>query len=301
VGPHAERQLSSVDAVVVAYNSARHLRGCVETLLDRAGTSVIVVDNASSDGTLESIAELPVTTLRQERNGGFAYGCNAGWRVGTSPFVLFVNPDARIDAESVSALVRVLESEPDVGLAGPRIEDDDGALTYSQRRFPTLRSTFGQALYLHRFLPDAPWTDEVIRTRRLYEEPRDAEWLSGACLLARRRLLQHVGGWDESFFLYSEDTELCRAAWAAGFRVRYEPAAVARHVGGASAGRAQLLAVLAQSRVAYARKNYPPLVALGHRAGIALEALTHTVVARGGLDQRRGHARALLATVGRRA
>jgi N-acetylglucosaminyl-diphospho-decaprenol L-rhamnosyltransferase len=291
----------SVDAVVVGYNSARHLRGCVEALLARKGTAVLVVDNASSDGTLASIGDLPVTSLPQGWNAGFARGCNVGWRAGTAPHVLFVNPDARIDADSVSALVGVLEAEQDVGLVGPRIEDEQGALAFSQRHFPRLRSTFSQAFYLHRLVPEAEWADEVIRARQLYEKPRDTEWLSGACLLARRELLERVGGWDESFFHYSEDTELCRAAWACGFRVRYEPTAVARHTGGASADRTDLLPVLARSRIAYVHKNYPRPVALAHRLGIAFEALTHMVVSRGGLAQRRGHARALLATIGLRA
>jgi N-acetylglucosaminyl-diphospho-decaprenol L-rhamnosyltransferase len=285
----------AVDVVVVAYNSGAHLRTCVEPLTRCRGITVLVVDNASTDGSLAEIADLPLSLLAQRENLGFSRACNVGWRAGTSPFVLFLNPDAEVDCESVALLASVLESHADVGIVGPRIVNADQSLCFSQRRFPTLRSTFSQALFLQRVFPAQPWSDEVIRQPTAYDGAQEVEWLSGACLLVRRELLERIGGWDEAFFLYSEDTELCRASWANGFRVRYEPAAVARHAGGASAPRSGLLAMLARSRIAYARKNYPPVVALGHRTGIALEALTHMVVCRGGLAQRRGHARAFLA------
>jgi N-acetylglucosaminyl-diphospho-decaprenol L-rhamnosyltransferase len=284
-----------VDVVVVSYNSGPHLRSCVEIVGRCGGVTVLVVDNASSDGSLSSIADLPVTVLAQPDNLGFAHACNVGWRAGSSPFVLFLNPDAEVDCETLSVLTELLFTDASVGIVGPRIVNEDESIAFSQRRFPTLRSTFSQALFLQRLFPRQSWSDEVVRDTGEYLRSRDVDWLSGACLLIRRELLERIGGWDEAFFLYSEDTEICRAAWSNGFRVRYEARATARHAGGASAPRSGLLGMLARSRIAYARKNYPAPVALGHRAGIALEALTHMLVCRGGLAQRRGHARALRA------
>jgi N-acetylglucosaminyl-diphospho-decaprenol L-rhamnosyltransferase len=281
------------DIVIVSYNSADVLRRNVEALCGIPGVSVFVVDNQSSDGSLETIADLPATGLQMSSNRGFAAGCNAGWRAGSAPYVLFLNPDARIDGDSLSGLVTVLSDDPDAGVVGPRIVTDDGSLDFSQRRFPRLRSTYARALFLHRIFPDAAWTDEMIRQVETYEEPRAAEWLSGACLLVRRELLETLGGWDESFFMYCEDKDLCRRAWAAGYAVRYEPSATCLHVGGASAPRASLLPVLAASRLRYVRKHASGAVPTLERLGLALEALIRIAVSGGGSAARAGHARSL--------
>jgi GT2 family glycosyltransferase len=286
-----------VDVVIVAYNSGRHLRQCVEQLAGCSWLDVVVVDNASTDDSTSTIADLPARVLAQSENLGFARACNIGWQSTDGPYVLFINPDAEMNREAVAHLTSALDREDDLGIVGPRLMEAGGSIAYSQRRFPTLRSTFSQALFLHRVFPTSAWADEVVRDERRYLEASDVEWLSGACLLIRREALERIGGWDESFLLYSEDTEICRAAWSHGYRVRYEPEAVARHEGGGSAPRWRLRALLASSRIAYARKNYSPPVALGHRVGIGLEALTHMVVCRGGVAPRRGHAAALLATL----
>ena len=286
---------TAVDVVVVAYNSGQHLRRCVEPLAGHAHLHVVVVDNASTDDSRTCVADLPLRLLAQDENLGFARACNVGWHDGDSPYVLFLNPDAELDPETVTRLADVLRADANVGIVGPRILDHDGSTACSQRRFPTLRSTFSQALFLHRVFR-SPWAEEIVRDPQRYLEAHDVDWLSGACLLIRRDALERIGGWDESFPLYSEDTEICRAAWASGYRVRYEPSALVRHRGGASAPRSRLLAILAASRIIYARKNNPMPVALAHRVGIALEALTHMVVCRGGIAQRRGHAEAFLAS-----
>src|SRR5207248_7791719 len=163
-------------------------------------------------------------------------------------------------------------------------------------RFPALRSAFAQALFLHRLFPRAGWSDEVVRDPAAYEEPTSADWLSGACLLVRRALLEQIGGWDDSFFLYSEDTDLCRRAWNAGFDVRYAPTAVATHVGGQSSPRAGLLPMHAESRVRYAEKHETTSRAFGQRIGVALSALSHLAVGRTP-GTRAGHARAFKNTL----
>jgi N-acetylglucosaminyl-diphospho-decaprenol L-rhamnosyltransferase len=291
--------VAQVDVVVVSYNSRDELRECVLPFVDVAETDVIVVDNASTDGTLASIADLPVQTIALEQNGGFAHGCNVGWRSGRSPYVLFLNPDARIEPEAVGRLVGALEENPRAGIAGPRIVHSDGSLDYSQRRFPRLRSTYARALFLHRVFPDATWTDEVVREHGDYERPGRAQWLSGASLLVRRTLLEQLSGMDESFFMYCEDKDLCRRAWAAGYEVIYEPTSVVVHLGGASAPRAALLPTLAASRAAYARKHMSTAGALAERLGLGLESLLRLVAVRGGRPARAGHLRSLGALASR--
>jgi N-acetylglucosaminyl-diphospho-decaprenol L-rhamnosyltransferase len=285
--------VSSVDVVVVSYNSRNELRECVEPLVGLDGVQVIVVDNASNDRSLEAVADLPVERIALERNGGFGHGCNAGWHAGRGRHVLFLNPDARIDGDSLERLVGELE-ETNAGAAAPRITHTDGSLDYSQRRFPRLRSTYARALFLHRLFPTAPWTDELVRDPATYAESGSPDWVSGACILVRRSVLEKLGGFDEGFFMYCEDIDLGRRIWDAGYELRYEPSATVVHEGGASAPRASLLPVLAASRLRYAKKHRSAPAALLERAGIALEALTHVVVSRGGRATRAGHGRALI-------
>jgi N-acetylglucosaminyl-diphospho-decaprenol L-rhamnosyltransferase len=288
-----------VDVVVVSYNSRAELRQCVESIAREEWVNVIIVDNASPDGSLEAIEDLPVTRVQLDTNGGFARGCNTGWRMGIAPYVLFLNPDARIDPESLRQLARVFEEDSRVGAAGPRIVDDQGRLEFSIRRFPSLASTYAQALFLHRIWPHAQWSDEVVRVPDRYRGAGAVQWLSGACLMIRRSILERIGGFDEGFFMYCEDKDLCRRVWATGSTVRFDPDAVAVHVGGggASAPRGDLLPVLASSRVRYAGKHRRRLAALGERVGVALGSLTHAVIGRGDAAMRLGHIRAFVASL----
>lgn len=284
----------SIDIVTVSFRSRHTLRGAVEPLVDSEGFTVVVVDNASGDDSLDSVADLPVITRQLERNVGFAAGCNMGWRLGSAPHVLFLNPDARIEPTSVRRLAAVLDREESVGIAAPLIRNTAGELECSQRRFPRLVSTFAQAFFLHRVFPHRPWTGEIVRDPSAYRERRSADWVSGACLLVRRDLLERLGGWDERFFMYCEDVDLCKRIRDLGFDVLFEPAAVAVHVGGASAPRAELLPVLASSKVMYARKHAPGPRAALERAGVVVNSMTHALASSRGGDVRRGYLRAAL-------
>ncbi|MDA0168665.1 glycosyltransferase family 2 protein [Solirubrobacter taibaiensis] len=268
----------TVDVVVVSYNSGDTLRGCVEPLCDVPGVDVIVVDNDSPQDPLPTIADLPVRTIRAPRNGGFSYGCNLGAAGGASDAILFLNPDAVLSPGDLAQLVAVLEREPSTGIVAPRILGGEGELALSRRREPRLASTFAQALFLHRLLPTAAWTDEMIRDPQGYDVPGDAEWLSGACLLIRRDAFEAIGGFDEGFFLYCEDTDICVRMRAHGLAVRYEPAATARHQEGSSAPRAELAAIHARSRARYARLHYTRPAAFAESCLLALSAVTHAVV-----------------------
>lgn len=284
-----------VDVVVVSYNSRGTLRGCVEPLLELYWVQVIVVDNASQDGSVEAVADLPLRAISAPRNGGFAYGCNLGWRSGQAPYVLLLNPDARLDEPSLRELVKVLDADDDVAIVAPRILESDGSLDYSQRYFPRLASTYSQALFLHRAFPNAAWTDESNRRTEDYARPGSPDWVSGACMLVRRSVLERLDGLDEGFFMYGEDKDLCRRARDLGSDIRFVPRAVCVHEGGRSAPRASLLPVLATSRVRYARKHGRRPRAEFDRVGICLGELTHAAFGRGGPAVRQGHLRAFSA------
>jgi N-acetylglucosaminyl-diphospho-decaprenol L-rhamnosyltransferase len=283
---------TTIDVVIVTYNNADSIRGCLESLSELPWVKAFVVDNASHDDTLAELEELRAEKISLGRNLGFAAGCNTGWRAGNAPYVLFLNPDARIDPTSLSRLLDALGEDATAAAAGPRIVDDNGVLAYSQRRFPRVRSTYAQVLFLHHLFPESSWADEIVRDETLYAARQEPQWISGACILVRRSALERIGGWDETFFMYCEDTDLCRRLWDKGLRVLFVPAAVVAHSGGASAPRIVMLPQLAWSRVLYARKHSNALVAIVERVGIALDSALRIIVVRGGLAVRIGHAHA---------
>ena len=282
----------SVDVVIVSYNSARKLERCLEPLVSAQDLHVAVVDNDSKDGSAALAERLGAATIKLDWNSGFAHGCNAGWRAGSAEYVLFLNPDAAVDAEGVRRLAGVLDDDPSLGIVAPRIVHENGDLSLSLRRFPSLMRTLAQALFLHRLFPRAEWADEIVHDAHAYARAWQPDWVSGACLLVRRRLLDELGGFDERFFLYSEDTDLCRRSWQQGAGVRYEPGVTALHTGGASGTPGRVLPLMMASRRLYSRKFERRPVALLHGAAITLLSLTHLVGARNN-DRRLGHLRAL--------
>jgi N-acetylglucosaminyl-diphospho-decaprenol L-rhamnosyltransferase len=289
--------MPDVDIVIVTYNSADKIDACLSGLAGEPDLRVTVVDNASSDATVAALESLPIELLPQRANRGFAVGCNVGWRSGRAPYVLFLNPDAVIDARSVRTLVDVVERDETVGIAAPKFLYPDGSLAPYLRRFPSLSSTFGRALFLHRLFPRARRLEEVVADESAYEQAGRHDWVPGACLLLRRSLLERLDGFDERYFMYCEDKDLCKRAAEIGLVVWYEPQAVCVHESGASRPRSSLLPVLATSRRRYAERHESGPVAALHRLGLVLETLTRLVLARGGAAARAGHARALLSLV----
>jgi len=266
---------ADVDVIVVAYNSRQTLRACVEPLTRLPWVGVTVVDNASPDDSVALIKDLPVRIIRAPRNGGFAYGCNIGIRASSAEFVLLLNPDAAIDETSLAVLVDVLRADSSLAGVGPRTVKEDGTLLYTQRRFPRLRSTFAQGLFLHRAAPHAAWSDDAVRDPAAYERQGRPEWVSGCCVLLRREAITSVGGLDERFFLYAEETDLFRRLADAGWRAGFEPSAQARHAGHGSANANATEPIRAASRVRYARKHHGRVVAALEGAGLALGSITH--------------------------
>jgi GT2 family glycosyltransferase len=290
-----------LDVVVVSYRSASTLRGCVQSLTTLPGVQVIVVDNASPDDSAATVEDLPVELIRSPRNGGFSYGCNLGAARGRAPHVLFLNPDARITEQALARLVGVMREQPRAGVIAPCILDEDGQLAWSLRRFPQHRSTFAQALFAHRLLPRSAWTDELVRDSGVYSRSGTADWVSGACMLVRRAAFEQVGGFDESFFLYCEDTDLCRRLWDAGYSVHFEPTAEIRHVGGASSEAGETQAIAARSRVIYARKHMGRRGGAVEAAGVALGEGARAILKLRQAALRRSHVSAARAALSARS
>lgn len=296
------RSVSLVDIVIVAYNSSEALRECVEPLVADPELQVVIVDNASTDEGAAAVADLPVTVIALERNLGFGGGCNVGWRSGEAPFVLFLNPDARIDPQDVRRLVDVLAAST-AGIAAPRILNEDGSVQHSQHRFPTLLSSWLQAVFLHRLFNQSAWAHEDVVAPESYERPGSPDWVGGACIALQRETLMRLDGFDDLFFMYCEDMDLCRRVRDFGLDVLFVPEATAWHAGGGSAPAPRRSEMKMRSRVLYARKHRARLIYVFFAAAFALGLVlrlaldpAHRAVHAHGL---RGVALALLSLVGR--
>ncbi|MEU1588174.1 glycosyltransferase family 2 protein [Micromonospora sp. NPDC005710] len=228
-------------AVVVTHNSARQIVAALSALR-RAQVPVRLVDNASTDGTVDLVRRhFPeVTVLASPTNSGFATAVNRAAAGVDTDVVLLVNPDCVVAPGTVAELVRVLHDRPSVGIAGPRLIDAHGRVAISAHRFESLvtvlASRFGGALVpvpLRRLLSGRQRRaayDACVRGAT----PVAVDWLSGACLAVRRELFVAIGGLDEGYFLYYEDEELCLQAARRGAEVLYVPSVTAVHSGGAS-------------------------------------------------------------------
>jgi len=256
--------------VVVAYRSAPHLPACLESAAassDGLAQETIVVDNASGDGTPDLVrAQAPEARLIvNESNRGFAAAVNQAARMARGRHVLLLNPDARPLPGCIARLASELDTRPEVALAGPQLLGPDGGLQPSAWPAPGLLSLAYDALLLHNLMPRS----RLGLVSAPGREPVDVECLSGACLLVRRSAFEALGGLDERFFIYYEDTDLAVRARAAGYRVRLVPAAQAVHLVGGSAfqDRRQFLIRFHESRGRFLAKHHRGL------KGVALQVL----------------------------
>lgn len=224
--------------VVVNYNTGRYLSRCVRSAFENAGDArieVVVIDNASSDGSADAaLAENPgVRLVRNLTNRGFAAAANQGIRATTAPFVLLLNPDAEILAGTLGGFCKLARDRPRAGVIGPIVRDPDGSIYPSARRIPGIATSLGHA-FVHPFRPDNPFSRRYTMAEWDRRSERQVQWVSGSCCLLRREALDEIGLFDERFFLYVEDVDLCTRLRAAGWEVRFSPELEVLHVGGIS-------------------------------------------------------------------
>ena len=247
-----------VCAILVNYNAGLELRRALQSIADElAGIAweAVVVDNGSSDGSTAIVEELApqVRLLRNGDNVGFARGMNQGLAATTASRVLIMNPDCHLTSGALAAMSTELDRSPSCALVGPRILHPDGSLQGSARGDPDmLTGLFGRSTLLRRMFPAlAVSRRNVVGTVGPDRESLTVDWLSGACMLARRDALESVRGFDERYFLYWEDADLCRRLRARGYHVRYVPNATAVHTVGQSSKTAPARAIRAFHDSAY--------------------------------------------------
>lgn len=230
----------AISAVIVNYNAGEHLLACVRSLRVDGVAEVIVVDNASTDGSLAALAAGDPDTRIVHAGGNLGYGraANRGAALAAHDLVLVLNPDVVVEPGTLKALTGALTlgaGTPGdrLGIVGPRIEMPDGRLYPSARTFPSLVDAIGHG-FLGLVAPRNPWSRRYKLLDWDHAGFTTVDWVSGACLLARRQCYEQIGGFDEAYFMYLEDVDLCWRAWRAGWQVGYEPAARVAHVQGVS-------------------------------------------------------------------
>lgn len=251
-----------LSVVIVAYNSAKVIDDLLDSLpaaLADLRADVVVVDNSSTDGTAELVEARGGRVVRSA-NVGFAGGINRGVReAADADAVLVLNPDVRLAPGAIPPLMAALRL-PSTGVVAPRILSEDGSLFPSLRREPSLARAMG----LNR--TGSPFFSEYVAGGPGYSRAAVADWALGAVLLFSRRCFDALGGWDESFFLYSEETDFCLRARDAGYLTRYIPDSVAVHLGAGSGQTSKTHAMQIINRVRLYRRRHSAAAAWAYYA-----------------------------------
>jgi N-acetylglucosaminyl-diphospho-decaprenol L-rhamnosyltransferase len=211
--------------VVVNHNTGEYLARCTSSIASSAGelrVELVVVDNASSDGSVDRAAGRGIRLIRNPDNRGFARAANQGIEATAAPLVLLLNPDAEVVGGSLTALVKVARERPRAGAIGALVRNPDGSIQPSARRVPRLGEALGHA-FLGPIWKDNPWTRSYTMAAWDRSSEREVEWVSGSAMLLRREALDEVGTFDEGYFMYVEDVDLCTRLRGAGWEVLFSP------------------------------------------------------------------------------
>lgn len=228
----------TLSTIIVNYNAGPLLRKCVDSLLAcPLDIEIIVVDNASSDGSLDGLQDLSqVCVIRNPANMGFAAACNIGVQASSAPFLLFLNPDCFFQPDPIAPLLAALQSGDRVGMVGGLLVNEDGTEQGGGRRaVPTPWRSFVRAFGLQRFANRWPklFCDFHLHKQPLPDSPIEVEAISGACMLVKREVMEDVGLWDEGYFLHCEDLDWCMRFRQKGWKILFVPDARISHALGA--------------------------------------------------------------------
>jgi GT2 family glycosyltransferase len=224
--------MATVSVVVVSYDAMPWLERSLESV---AGHETIVVDHGSRDGSVEAARRHGARVIEQE-NLGFGAGNNAGMRAAGGDYYLLLNADAWVVGDAVERLVEFAEAHPEAAIVGPRLRNEDGTLQRSARGFPTLWRLATEYFFLRKLAPRSQLLNGFYAGGFDHDSVREVDWLYGPALLVRRDAADAVGLFDESFFMFSEETDWCYRLRSAGWKILFFPGAEVVHVGGASHG-----------------------------------------------------------------
>ncbi|MFW5697152.1 MAG: glycosyltransferase family 2 protein, partial [Fimbriimonadaceae bacterium] len=250
---------------VVNWNVRDDLRACLQSLRQLEGEGsfeVIVVDNASADGSAEMVREeFPEVTLYAlDQNLGFAAGHNYALDRRNGFHAALINPDTVAHPGLVRSVLGYFHEHPEVGIIGPKVLNPDGSLQYSCRRFPNPVAAAFRNTILGRLFPNNRFTREYLMTDWEHETERPVDWVSGCALFVRGEVLDAIGGLDADYYMYCEETDFCLRAHKAGYQVMYVPSGQITHAIGKSTDKVanKMIVRFHRSMLRYYRKNILP-------------------------------------------
>jgi GT2 family glycosyltransferase len=277
--------------IIVSHNSASRLVPCLSSVFAMSGNielDVVVVDSDSTDDTVDLVRrEFPDVRLLVVENRGFAAANNRGLEVVDAAWVLFLNPDTRILSGTFEELMSLLRARPTVGLAGVRQVDEHGVLDLTMRRFPSVARSLSASLGGELLPFRASWQGERVLEVDLYDRETRCDWTVGSFMLVRRAALDDVGGMDERFFLYCEETDFCRRIQHAGWEVIHLPQMTILHESSTTASDPRLNGQMAFARRQYMVKQFSPSHRIAGIAALGLGYALRSVKPGRGFDARR--------------
>ncbi|HAH87861.1 MAG TPA: glycosyltransferase family 2 protein [Armatimonadetes bacterium] len=272
--------MKDLSIAIVNWNTSDLLHQCLLSAKESCkGTDyeIIVVDNASSDGSPEMVEEEhpDVLLVRNPINQGFAAACNLAYKYSSGRYFLLLNTDTIVIKSALPDMVGFMDTRPNAGAAGCRLINRDGSLQRSCSCFPGLMTELFDALYLSKIFPKSRLFGAYAMSYWDFADEREVDFAGGSCLIVRREAIEAVGLLDDGFFMYAEEADWCYRMRAGGWKVCYYPGASVIHLGGESAKKygSQILLHLYTSRNRFLRKHRGSYVAGVHRAIVALGAL----------------------------
>ena len=262
----------AISIVIVTYNSRAVVGRCLDSLREHTTHEVVVVDNASPDGTADMIERdyRWVRTIRRGTNGGLSAAINDGVAAATGTHIMQLNPDVRVESDVFASLARYLVEHTDVGVVAPKLLNDDGTLQLSCRAFPGYSTAFfNRYSALTKLLPGNRYSRDYLMADFDHASERDVDWVSGAALMFPRTVFDAIGGWDAGYFMFNEDVDFCHRVHDAGYRVVYDPAVAVYHsIGASESTSTRLIVERHRSMWRYYRKHL--------RGNLARDAITHS-------------------------
>jgi N-acetylglucosaminyl-diphospho-decaprenol L-rhamnosyltransferase len=270
-----------ISVLIVSWNTRDLLRACLESLQKCADEyqgqgpefEMIVLDNASADGSVAMLRdEFPaVRLIENSQNRGFGAANNQAARLAQTDYLLLLNPDTIVFPETIRTLWQFLEQQSGVGMVGPRVLNPDGSMQLSVFRTPTFWREAWRLFHLDRIFPLSEYPQQFLAAKT----PQQVESLKGACILLRRKVVDQLGLFDEQFFMYSEEIDLCKRVHDAGWEIYWLPTVSIIHYGGESTRlvKDKMFLELYQNKIRYFRKHSPPRTASAYKGLLYITAL----------------------------
>ncbi len=294
------KRIMKLSIIIVSWNVREYLLNCLRSVQEnrpRVKFEIILVDNASSDGTIEAVKKTfpAATVIANKENRGFAAANNQGLAVAKGQYILFLNPDTIVHLQSLNKLIQFMDDNDDVGICGPKLLNEDRTIQPSVRRFPSFRA----ALYQRTIFKHLRFFRADYRRYKMHDfggdRRMDVDQVSGAALMTRRSVIDDLGTMDERFFMYYEEVDFCYRVKESGRRIMFVPHATITHLGGRSSGhiRVEKKMLMITSMLKFFKKNrgtcvtgvfsvlFKPAVILGYIVRVIHGLLTYTVATLG--------------------